>query len=159
MEFLMHIMVMRFRVKQELMIKVIIMKKKYEYLFYRFYKYMENKKNYENATHGALIFLSILTFLNSLTIIVYLKNIFSLNFYNQYYFILFGLLVYFGNRWYFNNDLKVIKIIDTFNNESEKSRYIGIFITVLICILTFIMLVTSYNVSLWIKNIVGNATN
>lgn len=120
---------------------------------------MENTKNYENATHGALIILSILIFFNSLTVIVYLKNIFSINFYNQYYCILFGLLVYFGNRWYFNNDLKIIKIIDSFDNESEKSKYIGIFITILICSLTFIMLVTSYNVSLWIKNIVGNGSN
>ena len=129
------------------------MKKTYEYLFYRFYRYMETTRNYENSAHGALIFISMIIYLNSITFLVYIKNVFSLNVFNKYIFIIYGIIVYLINKRYFDNENTTKRIVEMFQHESNKREVIGKISVVVLIILTFLMLATSYKTSIKLKEI------
>ena len=81
------------------------------------------------ALDGAVIYLSIGLFINSITINLLLNKFFKLyamsgNLYMVIY-ISYGVLIYYINHWYFKKDNLYLKIEERFINENEKQRTLG----------------------------------
>lgn len=131
-----------------------MMKKFYEYIFYKLYKYMQSTRNYEHSAHGALIYLSIIILFNSLTVLVYLKNVFNLNFFNAPVLIIYALVVYYINKKYFDNETTIIKIENKFKNESVRREILGKISVIILIIISFFLLVTSYKGSMIINKVI-----
>jgi hypothetical protein len=129
------------------------MKKTYEYLFYRFYRYMETTRNHEHSAHGALIYLSIIILFNSFTFLVYLKNIFGIDGINNIILLIYAIIIYFINKRYFDNENTTKRIVEMFQHESNKHEVIGKISVVVLIVLTFLLLATSYQTSIKLKEI------
>lgn len=129
------------------------MKKYYTYIYYRFYNYLKTTKNHENAAHGACILMCVIDIFLSLTVIVYIKNIFDLNLFNKATFLFYAILLYYIHTKIFDNSETILKIEERYKNETLNQKKIGSFITLIIFLLSFALMVSSSFISIYIKNI------
>ncbi|WP_139068363.1 hypothetical protein [Flavobacterium glycines] len=128
------------------------MKKVYHYIFYKLYRYMLTTPNSNLALNGAVIYLSIGLFINSITINLLLNKFFKLyamsgNLYMIVY-ISYGVLIYYINHWYFKRDNLYLKIEKRFITESKKQKALGnIFVFVFVVGSVVFFMLTGYLVN------------
>jgi hypothetical protein len=91
--------------------------------------------NSDLALNGAVIYLCIGLYINSITIDLLLNKFFKLHSMSGNLFIIVGLsyaiIIFYVNYWYFKKDNLYIKIEEKFINESKRQKIIG---NILVCI-------------------------
>lgn len=111
------------------------MKKVYHYIFYKLYRYMLTTPNSDLALNGAVIYLCIGLYINSITIDLLLNKFFKLHSMSGNLFIIvslsYAIIIFYVNYWYFKKDNLYIKIEERFINESKRQKIIG---NILVCI-------------------------
>lgn len=121
------------------------MKKKYEYIFIKFYKYMLNTPNHENAFNGAIIFLSIIFLFLFYISILLLKICFGyvgIQGNNLIFLTLFfSIIIYYLNFLYFKKNEKYKRLIELYKDESIKQRYNRSFLVIAFCLGIFLLLI------------------
>jgi hypothetical protein len=81
------------------------------------------------ALNGAVIYLCIGLFINSITIDLLLNKFFKLHNMSGNLFIIiyisYGVVIYYVNYWYFGKDNLYLKIEERFINESKQQKVLG----------------------------------
>ena len=104
------------------------------------------------ALNGAIIYLSIGLFINSITINLLLNKFFKLyamsgDLYMVIY-ISYGVLIYYFNHWYFKKDNLYLKIEERFSVESKRQKALGnIFVFVFVVGSVIFFMLTGYLVN------------
>ncbi|WP_298114961.1 hypothetical protein [Flavobacterium sp.] len=121
------------------------MKKNYEYLFIKFYKYMLNTPNHENVFNGAIIFLSMIFLFLFFSSILMLKICFGYVGIQGNNLILltlfFSIIIYYLNFFYFKKNEKYKRLIELYKDESIKQKYIRNFLVIALCLGSFLLLI------------------
>ncbi len=112
----------------------------YDYLYYHSFLLFSLIRKV-NAREGAILYLTILLFVSSLPLFVFLFHDFLLN---STLFLLFsigyGAALYYLNKRYFEKKEKVKNIIKRYEDESKVLNYFGFFVVVALYIFAFFVL-------------------
>lgn len=112
----------------------------YDYLFYHSFLLFSLIRKV-NAREGAILYLTILLFVSSLPLFVFLFHDFLLN---STLFLLFslvyGVALYYLNKRYFEKKEKVKEIIKRYEDESKVLNFLGFFVVVALYIFAFFVL-------------------
>lgn len=112
----------------------------YDYLYYHSFLLFSLIRKV-NAREGAILYLTILLFVSSLPLFVFLFHDFLLN---STLFLLFsvgyGVALYYLNKRYFEKKEKVKKIIKRYKDESKVLNFLGFFVVVALYIFAFFVL-------------------
>lgn len=108
--------------------------------------------NFDSALDGAVIYLSIGLFFNSITIYLMLNKFFKLHSMSDNLFMTIGLcygfLIYGINYWYLKKDNLYLKIEKRFSNESKPQKVLGnIFVFLFVVGSIIFFLLTGYLVN------------
>lgn len=112
----------------------------YDYLYYHSFLLFSLIRKV-NAREGAILYLTILLFVSSLPLFVFLFHDFLLNSTSFLLFSLgYGVALYYLNKRYFEKTEKVKKIIKRYEDESKVLNFLGFFVVVALYIFAFFVL-------------------